>query len=172
LGFSGAHVTSEGSASEGESQDDGENGNTSFHGFSPSTHNTALIAALAKRSLCNPVPKRSSASYAARRFLVRDFPPQNNSLIPTCSDDELARIKVARGIAMYTKVMRNQFEIKEGAIIHTPTGAEFTPVTGTADSILIWTGEMGRLLQTGELYRYADVFAVMKTIWQQGLQAA
>jgi hypothetical protein len=58
LGFSGAHVTSEGSASEGESQDDGENGNTSFHGFSPSTHNTALIAALAKRSLCNPVPKK------------------------------------------------------------------------------------------------------------------
>jgi hypothetical protein len=50
LGFSGAHVTSEDSASEGESQDDGENGNTSFHGFSPSTHNTALIAALAKRT--------------------------------------------------------------------------------------------------------------------------
>jgi len=42
---------------------------------------------------------------------------------------------------MYTKVIRNQFEIKEGAIIHTPTGAEFTPVIGTADSILIWTGE-------------------------------
>jgi hypothetical protein len=65
---------------------------------------------------------------------------------------------------MYTKVIRNQFEIKEGAIIHTPTGAEFTPVIGTADSILIWTGEIGRRLQTGERYRYADVFAVMKMI--------
>jgi hypothetical protein len=35
---------------------------------------------------------------------------------------------------MYTKVMRNQFEIKDGVIIHTPTGADFTPVTGTDDS--------------------------------------
>ena len=28
---------------------------------------------------------------------------------------------------MYAKVLRKQFEIKEGVIIHTPTGAEFTP---------------------------------------------
>jgi hypothetical protein len=27
---------------------------------------------------------------------------------------------------MHTRVMRDQFEIKDGAIIHTPTGAEFT----------------------------------------------
>ena len=73
---------------------------------------------------------------------------------------------------MYTKVMRDQFEIKDDAIIHTPTGAEFTPVIGTPDSIVIWTGDIGSALQTGERYRYADVFAVMKTIWQQGFQAA
>jgi hypothetical protein len=73
---------------------------------------------------------------------------------------------------MYTKVMRGQFEIKEGAIVHSPTGAEFTPVTGTPDSILIWTGDIGSVLDTGERYRYADVFAVMKTIWQQGFQPA
>src|SRR5262245_42809100 len=76
-----------------------------------------------------------------------------------------------RGTGMYTKVMRNQFEIKDGVIIHTPTGAEFTPVTGTNDSILIWTGEIGSILQTGERYRYADVFTVMKTLWQQGFQS-
>ena len=35
LGFRGSHVTSEGSPGEGESPDDGENGNTSFHGFLP-----------------------------------------------------------------------------------------------------------------------------------------
>ena len=58
LGFRGSHVTSEGSPGEGESQDDGENGNTSFHEVSPSTHNTALIAAFANASLCNPVPKK------------------------------------------------------------------------------------------------------------------
>ena len=45
---------------------------------------------------------------------------------------------------MYTKVMRDQFEIKGGAIIHVPTRAEFTPVTGTLDSLLIWTGDIGR----------------------------
>ena len=72
----------------------------------------------------------------------------------------------------YTHVMRNQFEIKDGSIIHTPTGAEFTPVTGTRDSILIWTGDIGSVLQTGERYRYADVFAVIKAIWQQSFQAA
>jgi hypothetical protein len=73
---------------------------------------------------------------------------------------------------MYTKVMRDQFEIKDGAIIHTPTGAEFTPVTGTPDSMPIWTGEIGSVLHTGERYRYADVLAVMKTIWHQGFQPA
>jgi hypothetical protein len=73
---------------------------------------------------------------------------------------------------MYTKVMRDQFEIKYGAIIHTPTGAEFTPVTGTPGSMLIWTGEIGSVLHTGERYRYADVLAVMKTIWHQGFQPA
>jgi hypothetical protein len=80
--------------------------------------------------------------------------------------------KAAEGQPMYTKVMRDQFEIKEGAMIHKPTGAEFTPVTGTFDSILIWTGDIGDILPTGERYRYADVFAVMKTIWHQGLQLA
>jgi hypothetical protein len=76
--------------------------------------------------------------------------------------------KAAEGQAMYTKVMRDHFEIKDGAMI----GAEFTPVTGTLDSILIWTGDIGGILPTGERYRYADVFAVVKTIWQQGLQLA
>jgi hypothetical protein len=73
---------------------------------------------------------------------------------------------------MYTKVMRDQFEIKDSAIIHTPMGAEFTPVTGTPGSMLIWTGEIGSVLHTGERYRYADVLAVMKTIWHQGFQPA
>jgi hypothetical protein len=80
--------------------------------------------------------------------------------------------KRREGNSMYTKVIRDQFEIKDGAIIHTPTGAEFTPVTGIPDSILIWTGDIGSILQTGERYLYADVFAVMKMFWQQGFQTA
>jgi hypothetical protein len=66
--------------------------------------------------------------------------------------DELARTKRRGEIAMYTKVLCAQFEIKDGAIIHRPTGAEFTPVTGTRDSLLIWTGDIGSL-HTGEQYR-------------------
>lgn len=69
---------------------------------------------------------------------------------------------------MFRKVLRSQFEIKDGSVIHTPTGAEFTPVSGTPDSLLVWTGEIG----TGERYRYADVLAVMKTIWAQNFQMA
>jgi hypothetical protein len=84
----------------------------------------------------------------------------------------LRESKRGGGTAMYNKVMHDQFEVKDGAIIHTPTGAEFTPVTGTRDSILIWTGNIGSVLDTGERYRYADVFTVMKTIWQQGFQLA
>jgi len=82
----------------------------------------------------------------------------------------LRESKRGGGTAMHTEVMRDQFEIKNGAIIHTTTGAEFTPVSGTPDSLVIWTGDIGTVLHTGERYRYADVFAVMKTIWQNGFQ--
>ena len=73
---------------------------------------------------------------------------------------------------MYTKVLLNQFVIKDDSIIHMPTGAEFTPVRGTQDSLLVWTGDVGSILQTGERYRYADVLAMMKRVWQHSLQPA
>jgi len=73
---------------------------------------------------------------------------------------------------MYAKVLRKQFQIKEGVIIHIPTGAEFTPVNGTPDSLLVWTGFIGSMLQNGERYRYTDVLAVMKTISGQSFQTA
>jgi hypothetical protein len=66
---------------------------------------------------------------------------------------------------MFAQVARDQFEIKEDAIIHIPTGAEFTPVMGHAESVLIWTGEIGNRLWTGEVYRYADVILMMKKLW-------
>ena len=66
---------------------------------------------------------------------------------------------------MFAQVARDQFEIKEDAIIHTPTGAEFTPVMGHAESVLIWTGEIGNRLWSGEIYRYADVILMMKKLW-------
>ena len=64
----------------------------------------------------------------------------------------------------YEKVTRNQFEFKDDAIVHKPTRAEFTPVVGTKDSVIIWTGDIGSTLPTGELYCYAEVLAMMKTL--------
>ena len=68
---------------------------------------------------------------------------------------------------MFAQVTRDQFEIREEAIIHRPTGAEFTPVMGHAESVLIWTGEIGRRLLSGEVYRYADVMLMMKKLWRE-----
>jgi hypothetical protein len=64
----------------------------------------------------------------------------------------------------YAKVTRSQFEFKVDAIVHKPTRAEFTPVVGTKDSVIIWTGDIGNTLPTGELYCYAEVLAMMKTL--------
>jgi len=75
------------------------------------------------------------------------------------------------GMQMYTQVMRDQFEIKDDAIIHKPTGAEFTPVVGTGDSVIVWTGDIGSTLPSGELYRYPDVMSMMRTIWHEGFWA-
>jgi hypothetical protein len=68
---------------------------------------------------------------------------------------------------MYAQVTRDQFEIKDEAIIHTPTGAEFTPVLGHADSVLIWTGEISNGLSSGDIYQYAEVMVMMKKLWRE-----
>jgi hypothetical protein len=67
---------------------------------------------------------------------------------------------------MYAKVMRNQFQVKDCSIIHTPTGAEFTPVDAASESIVVWTGDIGRTLPDGAVYRYAEVLAMMKKVWR------
>jgi hypothetical protein len=68
---------------------------------------------------------------------------------------------------MHTPVTRGQFQISEEAVIHGPTGAEFTPTFGQADSVTIWTGDIGNRLPSGETYRYADVLAMMRTVWRE-----
>jgi hypothetical protein len=66
---------------------------------------------------------------------------------------------------MYAKVTPNQFRVKDDSIIHTPTGAEFTPVAG--ESMVIWTGDIGRALPDGAVYCYADVLAMTKRVWRE-----
>jgi hypothetical protein len=74
---------------------------------------------------------------------------------------------------MYAKVMREQFERRDESIIHTPTGAEFTPVLDAEDSIMVWTGDIGRRsLPDGLVYRYAEVLAMMKKLRQDLALAA
>ena len=68
---------------------------------------------------------------------------------------------------MYAQVMRDQFQITEEVIVHEPTGAEFTPTLSYAESVTVWTGEIGKRLPSGESYRYADVIAMVRTLWRE-----
>ena len=51
---------------------------------------------------------------------------------------------------MYTRVTRDQFELRDGVFIHTPTQAEFTPHPDREDSVLVWSGNIGVRLPSGE----------------------
>ena len=66
---------------------------------------------------------------------------------------------------MHTRAIRSQFEIKERAVIHTPTGAEFIPQSG--DSVLVWTGDIGQKLPSGDVYQYRNVLHMMRTVWRE-----
>jgi hypothetical protein len=67
----------------------------------------------------------------------------------------------------HTEVTRDQFDVRADLVIHTPTGAEFTPHSEKEDSVLVWTGEIGSRLSSGEFYQYGEVLAVMKAIWRE-----
>ena len=66
---------------------------------------------------------------------------------------------------MNTQVNRSQFEIKGTRVVHSPTGAEFTPQAG--DSVIVWTGDIGQKLPSGDVYRYGDVLDMMRTVWRE-----
>jgi hypothetical protein len=66
---------------------------------------------------------------------------------------------------MHTPVNRSQFEIKDTTVVHIPTGAEFTALAG--DSVIVWTGEIGQRLPSGDVYRYDDVLDIMRTVWRE-----
>jgi hypothetical protein len=68
---------------------------------------------------------------------------------------------------MHANVTRDQFEVRSDIIIHLPTGAEFIPTRGSIGSVVIWTGELGRNLPTGERYSYAEVLAVVRALWME-----
>jgi hypothetical protein len=70
---------------------------------------------------------------------------------------------------MYTRVTKEQFEIRDGVYIHTPTDAEFAPNPNSEGSMVIYTGNIGSRLVGGQLFAYADVLQVMKTLWKEAI---
>lgn len=66
---------------------------------------------------------------------------------------------------MHANVTRDQFEVRDDTITHLPTGAEFIPTRGSIGSVVVWTGELGRNLPTGERYTYAEVLAAVRALW-------
>ena len=68
---------------------------------------------------------------------------------------------------MYTRATKEQFEIRDGVYIHTPTDAEFAPKPNNESSMVIYTGNIGSRLADGQLFAYADVIQVMKTLWEE-----
>ena len=66
---------------------------------------------------------------------------------------------------MHTQANQFEFEIKGPTVVHTPTGAEFIPQVG--DSVIVWTGDIGQKLPSGDVYRYEDVLDVMRTVWRE-----
>jgi hypothetical protein len=67
---------------------------------------------------------------------------------------------------MFAKVMRDQFERRDESIMHIPipTGAEFTPVLSVEGSVMVWTGNLGRRLPDGLVYRYEEVLGMVKEV--------
>ena len=63
---------------------------------------------------------------------------------------------------MYTRVKKDQFEIRDGAYIHRPTEAQFAPNPNSEGSMLIYTGNINSKLASGELFAYAEVLQVMR----------
>ena len=73
---------------------------------------------------------------------------------------------------MYASVSRDQFSLVEGSVIHLPTGAEFTPLTRSADSITVWTGTIERMTADGRIFKYDDVLRAMRSYWSSAVALA
>ena len=71
---------------------------------------------------------------------------------------------------MHTRATRSQFEIKDTVVIHTPTGAEFISQSG--DSVLVWTGDIGQKLPSGDVYRAIDEMGISFHVLPRAVVAA
>jgi hypothetical protein len=68
---------------------------------------------------------------------------------------------------MSTPARQDQFEISAKGIIHTPTGAAFTPYPGEPNSGHMTYGQLGNVLPNGEDYRPYEVEKMMRQLWTE-----
>jgi hypothetical protein len=68
---------------------------------------------------------------------------------------------------MHTRVTKDQFEIRDGVYIHIPTEAEFAPNPNSKGSMVIYIGNIGSKLASGDLFAYDDVLQVMQVLWEE-----
>ena len=73
---------------------------------------------------------------------------------------------------MRVNVTLDQFEVRDGLVIHKPTNAEFIPHPKREGSVLVRTGNIGKRLPDGAIYRYGDVLEAMKSLWWEGSNTA
>ena len=66
---------------------------------------------------------------------------------------------------MYAAVSAEQFDLVDGSVIHVPTGAEFTPTSKSAESLLAWTGTIERRTPDGLIFKYDEVLAAARAYW-------
>jgi hypothetical protein len=66
---------------------------------------------------------------------------------------------------MYAVVSADQFGLVDGSVIHLPTGAEFTPTSDSAESLVAWTGAIERLTPDGRIFKYVEVLAAARAHW-------
>ena len=68
---------------------------------------------------------------------------------------------------MHTRATWDEFEIKDDTVIHIPTGAEFIAQAKAGDSAVVWTGDIGRKLPSGDVYQYGEVLEMMRAVWRE-----
>ena len=68
---------------------------------------------------------------------------------------------------MYTRATKDQFKIRDAVYIHTPTEAEFAPNPHSEGSMVIYTGNIGSRLASGQVFISGEVLKVMKMIWEE-----
>lgn len=66
---------------------------------------------------------------------------------------------------MSAPVLRDQFEISPGGIVHKPTGASFIPDPGDPGWGDLNPGQLGNVLSNGDDYEPQEVDSMMQQLW-------